>query len=60
MVNRVKTGMGRKRAKDSGDDVYRNNHQDSFDRAGDVTEKELASVILLPSCQVEVGKGGYL
>lgn len=52
--------MGRKLAKDPSDDVYRNNHQDSFDRAGDVAEKELASVILLPSCQVEVGKGGYL
>ena len=52
--------MGRKLAKDSGDDVNRNNHQDSFDRAGYVTEKELASVILLPSCQIKVGQGGYL
>ena len=59
-VNRVKTGMERKLAKDPSDDVYRNNHQDPFDRARDVTEKELASVILLPSCQVKVGKGGYL
>ena len=52
--------MGRKLAKKSSDDVYRNNHENSFNRAGDVAEKELASVILLPSCQVKVGKGGYL
>ena len=56
----MKTGMARELAKDSSDDVYRNNHQDPFDRAGDVTEKELASVILLPGCQIKVGQGGYL